>query len=133
MKFLLENDHHDLSPISVSLTTADTDDEGWRAFSLRLISSGSVVAECDGSLSKEDYDYLIKKLEETCVSAETQFEFSPLESWFILRVQPYSGEDVELLWIVDQGRAKNKASTATGLGVLMIVSRAKLSQSLAQA
>ena len=130
--FILRNNHFDISPIVVELKVQPEDGEGWREFTLKLVAgapAAATVAECAGSLSREDFAFLFDSLE--AATRGTAFDFSPLESWFILRVQEYSEQEVEMLWVVDQGMARQSTGTDTGIGVLIIVSKADLADALA--
>ncbi len=124
---ILRNSHFDVSPIMVELNVKGENGEGWRDFTLRLTAgedSTNPMAECVGSMSREDFTFFAENID--AASRGGEFEFSPLESWFILRVREYSEQEVELLWVVDQGMAKNKTGTDTGVGVLMIVGKTDL-------
>lgn len=130
--FTLRNNHFELSPLSVELHLQDEDAEGWRAFTLSLLAGQAKparVAHCAGSLSRDDWTGLIGKLE--AAAGGGAFEFSPLESWFMLRCRPYSGDEMELLWVVDEGMASRKTGTDTGIGFLMIVSQSDIAAALA--
>ncbi|MEO9649770.1 MAG: hypothetical protein ABJ360_00640 [Roseobacter sp.] len=127
MKLSLKNIYYDDSPISVELQLEPADQEGWHQFSLRLFAGAKVpVIECRGAMTNLDVEKLSNKLRAACEDEAVPMEFSPLEPWFTVRTSQLSQSEVECTWIVDHGMATGKASTETGIAVLLILTKDQL-------
>ncbi len=124
MKIVIKNLYFEKSPLSVDIVIEDIVKQGVRPFKLSLrndVSASNVLAECVGVLFDEDINSLLKFLEELSIKGNSTLNYAPMEPSFMLRGQCQSN-DVELLWVVDQGMAGAKYSTDTGVGVLMNIS-----------
>ena len=127
MKLSLKNSYYDDSPLSVELQLEPGDQEGWHQFSLSLFAGAKApVTGCTGSMTNVDVQNLSDRLRAACSDEAVSLEFSPLEPWFTVRLEQLSQSEVECTWIVDHGMASGKASTETGIALLMILAKDQL-------
>lgn len=133
----LSNAYFDASPLTVRFNmTSPPDDEGWRAFHLAFYADAlceGVVASCTEQLATDDVERLAARLRAIARGDAQTLDFAPTEPSFILRATRRTGaddeqepDDVEMLWIIDQGAVENNKSTDTGIAIVMVVRPAQI-------
>jgi len=129
MKLEIKNTYFEKSPLSVSIHIENSTQEGHRSFTLSLTKDESALnklAACNGVLFDDDMKFLQHFFKELATEDDRLLQFAPMEPSFILRGQN-QGDEIELLWIIDQGMAEANYSTDTGVGLLMTISLETLS------
>jgi len=133
----LSNQYFDASPLTVRFSiTSPPDDGGWRDFHLAFYADAlreGVVASCTEQLATDDVERLAVGLRAIARGDAQALVFAPTEPSFILRATRRTGadeeqepDDVEMLWIIDQGAVESNKSTDTGIAVVMVVRPAQI-------
>jgi hypothetical protein len=139
----LSNTYFDASPLTVRFSvTSPPDDEGWRDFHLAFYADAlreGVIASCTEQLSTDDVERLVARLRDIARGAAQTLVFAPTEPSFILRATRRTGadeeqepDDVEMLWIIDQGAVESNNSTDTGIAIVMVVRPAQIEAFVAE-
>lgn len=131
MKLTIKNTYFDKSPLTVSMHIGDEIvEKDLHEFTLSLTNdagASNVLAGCKGVLFSDDMQLLRNFFNELTDQHKRLLQFTPTDPSFILRGQN-QGNEVELLWVIDQGMADANYSTDTGVGLLMNISQETLAE-----
>lgn len=131
MKLAIRNTNFDKSPLTVWMNIGERNAEkDLHTFTLSLTNDAAgsnMLAECKGVLFSDDMQLLQNFFKELNDQHKRLLQFTPTDPSFILRGQN-QGNEIELLWVIDQGMADANYSTDTGVGVLMNIGMETLTQ-----